>query len=216
MPSHRCWKWILCGCLTAAGVAPARAQKYEISPVFSYVHIGRPALGSISPNDPQDNDSRFTNSPGYGVRLTWNTWQYYGNEIGYLRLAPIFRTIVRDDANPNGVLLEDKVKVHLLFYNFMIYFMPRNERWRPFVTGGLQAYQYGRPHFPDFPEGKTRHFGGNWGGGIKIRLASHAQARVDFRDYIGGKPYDLTFATASKSGGIMHMLEGSVGIGLTF
>jgi uncharacterized ubiquitin-like protein YukD len=41
--------------------------------------------------------------------------------------------------------------------------------------------------------------------------------RVDFRDYIGGKPYDLRFADDSRfTGGLLQTLEGTVGFSIAF
>jgi len=59
--------------------------------------------------------------------------------------------------------------------------------------------------------------GGNFGGGLKLKLFPHVQARFDVRDYLGGKPYSqLQFADVTVSGGRIRLLEGSVGLGITF
>jgi hypothetical protein len=128
------------------------------------------------------------------------------------------QTILRNTVEGHTVTTtaEDRVAVHMAAYNFLIYFMPRGERWRPFVTGGIQAYDYQSPNIANWPPGKTKQYGGNWGGGLKLALFPHALVRLDFRDYIGGKPYDLTFEDPNQSGGIVHQLEGTVGFGITF
>jgi hypothetical protein len=209
------WKWILCGVVLAAGGA-GRAQTFEVSPFAAYLRMGRAPLGSASPESPQDTDSRLKSAMGYGVRLTWNPWNYYGHEITYIRLRPTFQSTLRDTDHPDGVVESDKINLQEAAYNFMMYFMPRGERWRPYFTAGMQLYQYSEPRITDFPSGSTRHYGGNYGFGLKLKLMKNALVRLDVRDYIGGKPYDLTFKDVMKSGGMMHQFEGSFGIGITF
>lgn len=213
--SQRIWWPVVCGVVLAACGA-ASAQTYEIAPTASFIRIGRAPLGSISPNDRQDTDSRFKNALAYGVRLTWTPWRYYGHELGYLQSNNTFQTTVRDDANPNGIVYSDKVRVQHVFYNFMMYMMPKGERWRPFIALGAQIHQYGRPDVPDFPSTRSRNYGANYGAGVKLKLFKNALLRIDVRDYIGGKPYDLDFRDPLKSGGILHNLEGSFGIGICF
>jgi len=96
--------------------------------------------------------------------------------------------------------------------------MPRGERWRPFVTGGAQAYRWGAPHFSAWPGGGSKNYGLNFGGGLKIKLLPHTLARLDFRDYIGGRPYvgQLSLAAGSLGGGHTRLLEASAGFGVTF
>ena len=113
-------------------------------------------------------------------------------------------------------VLEDRVVIRQAYYNFLMYFMPKGERWRPFMTGGIHVTEYGAPGFEDWPTGKSRNWGFNYGGGIKLRLFPHALVRLDVRDYIGGKPYDLESEDMMKFGGRLRMFEASAGIVITF
>ena len=50
-----------------------------------------------------------------------------------------------------------------------------------------------------------------------LPLFPHVQARLDVRDYLGGKPYtQLSFSDVQQASGLMRILEGSAGIGITF
>jgi hypothetical protein len=200
---------------TCTAWAVAQAQKFEVSVLGGYPLISGAPLGSISQEKPKDTDTKLKGRYSYGTRLTWNTKGYYGNEIGFTFNRATFRTTLRD-ADGVETVRQDQIMVHHLFYNFLIYFMPAGERWRPFMTGGLQVQQYAAPRIPEWTLGHSRNYGGNYGGGLKLKLFKHALVRFDFRDYLGGKPYDLTFADQTKGGGIFRQWEGSVGLAITF
>ena len=182
------------------------------------IPIGGAPLGSISDTKPKDNDTRLKGEYGYGVRLTLNTKGYYGHEIGYIYGRGTLTTTTRAEEGKTVTETTHKGKVvfRYAFYNFLMYCMPRDERWRPFIAVGLQAHQYGAPAIAGWDPGGTRNYGGNYGGGIKIRLFKNALVRFDVRQYIGGKPYDLTFEDQLKSGGLLRQLEGSFGVAITF
>lgn len=195
------------------------AQKFEVGVTAGLPRISGAPLGSLNADDPKAEDSKLSKGQSaVGARLTLNTPGYYGHELGYLRSQAEFRTQIVE----NGVRVghQDKIPIHQAFYNFLIYFMPAGERWRPFVTGGIQLQQYGIPSVPNWAAQTGRTYGGNWGGGIKFLLQKHAIVRFDARDYIGGKPYDLQFPTSStgglSGGGIFHQLEFSAGLSIAF
>ena len=205
----------------------ALPQKYEIAPVFAAKRMSSEDLGSLN-DTAVDNDTRFRkSSTGIGLRLTRNTKGYYGHEISYILNRAKVRSLIRtEDSNGNDVETqrEGKADIHELYYNFMMYMMPSGEFFRPYITVGMQYAQYNKPKIPEWDFLRTRNFGFNYGGGIKLNVAKHLLVRADFRHAIGGKPYDLRFAEtssttgipSSKSGGMIGQLEGSVGIGITF
>lgn len=197
--------------------ASAKAQTFEISVLAGLPRVSDAPLGSISEQDAKDDDTRLKGKNGYGVRLTWNTPGYYGHEIGYLYSFATLQTIVRTGEKPVIVTpVEDRVRLRQVSYNFLIYFMPKGERFRPFMTGGLEMLQYGAPGIPEWPTGSSRNYGANYGGGLKIKLFEHALIRLDVRDHLGGKPYDLTFEDPTRSGGILRQFEASAGLSVTF
>lgn len=201
----------------------AQAQRWELSVFGAYPRWGRSLLGSLS-DTPVDTDTRLKGDYTYGARVTWNSKGYYGQELGYSIQRMTFRTnyTTTTDTVTTTQLLEDRIKVQQAFYNVLVYFMPAGERWRPFVTGGAQAYRFGAPRFAQWPGGGSKNYGFNYGGGIKLKLFPHTLMRLDVRDYIGGKPYDVQLQFAqpttgfSNAGGHIHLLEGSVGFGITF
>jgi len=204
-----------------AGVVTLSAQTWEFGVTGGKANISRAALGSVSAADPKNDDSELKGLQGYGVRLTLNTRGYYGHEIGYIRTSARFRTLIPDEAGTR-VRYEDKIWIHQGFYNFLMYFMPKGERWRPFFTGGFEMQQYGTPHVPEWESaGGKRKYGVNYGGGLKLRIQKHALLRIDVRDYITGKPYNLFFEETSvqqslKSGGFLRQLETSFGVTIGF
>jgi hypothetical protein len=197
--------------------ALAPAQTFEVSVLAGYPRISGAPLGTINSENGKDDDSKLKGNYSYGATLTINTPGYYGHELGYIRNRATFQTKLRTGTDGSTVTLEqDKIVIQQAFYNFLIYFMPKGERFRPFMTGGLQMYQYGEPHVSGWPGGGARSYGANYGGGLKIKLFKHALVRFDFRDCIGGKPYDLTFEDPMYSGGWFRQLEASFGIAIGF
>jgi hypothetical protein len=195
-------------------IGTAKAQTYEFGILGGYARMTHMGLGSVSPENGSEGDTRIKADYTEGVWITANTRGYYGQEISYLMTRFGVHSTVRNtvDTVTTTSILEDRTAVRQLNYNFLIYFMPRGERWRPFVTGGAQAYEYHAPDIANWTSGSARHYGANWGGGVKLALFPHALMRFDFRDYIGGKPYKLNLQT----GGWIHQLEGTVGLGFTF
>jgi hypothetical protein len=202
----------------------ALAQRYEVSASGSFPILAGASLGSISAESIENNDTNLRGQYGYGVRLTRNTRGYYGHEVGYTRSQIRFRTTFRSTADnvTTTTTREDRVNMQQINYNFLIYFMPNGERWRPFVTGGLEGARYSPPRFAEWPGGGSRNWGVNWGGGLKVKLFPHALMRLDVRDYITGKPYGniLQFNSAlggvGAGGGVFHQLEASAGFGIAF
>jgi len=194
-----------------------QGQKWEVN--FSRVvsRISDAPLGSLNESPRvKDDDSRLVGRNGYGVRLTYNQRGYYGHEFGYIRTRAVFQTKLRPDAKTVNEV-EERVWVQEAFYTFLMYCMPRGERWRPYIAVGLQAHQYAAPkNIPEFDTGPTRNYGVNYGLGLKLHLIPHSVIRLDFRDHFGGKPYDLTFDDPARSGGILRSMELSAGVGITF
>jgi len=204
--------------LCLASCTLTRAQTWEISLSRLYPRISPTPLGSISEEGKEDDDTKLKGLYGYGARLTSNTPGYYGHEIGFNYNQARLTSKVRETVEGKTVtsVLEDRVSVRQAYYNFLMYFMPKNERWRPFMTGGIHATEYGAPGFEEWPTGKSRNYGFNYGGGIKLRLFPQALLRLDMRDYIGGKPYDLESEDMMKFGGRLRMFEASAGLVITF
>jgi hypothetical protein len=201
--------------LVSALFGRAWGQTFEVSVLGGLARMGKAALGSVSAEDAKDDDTQFKNGYSYGARLTYNMRGYYGHELGYLYTRAGIQTKIPDAAG-NRTTYEGKVAIQQAFYNFLIYFMPRGERWRPYITGGFQAHKYGNPRIDGWMGLATRNYGANYGAGIKVKLFEHALVRFDVRDYITGKPYDLKFSALSPGGGTVRQQEASFGIGIGF
>jgi hypothetical protein len=193
------------------------AQKYEFAPTFGYMRPNRSLLGSLPDNtDQKDDDTRLKIGPAFGGRVTWNTKGYYGFEGMFLRNRPVISARI-SRSGATAVRREDRINVDYIAFNPICYFMPAGERWRPFITAGLQTQKYGEPNILEWTEGSMRTYGGNFGGGIKVMLMKNALFRLDVRDYLGGKPYDLKYQDDRRfGGGILHTIEATVGISIAF
>jgi hypothetical protein len=198
----------------SAGIAAA--QTYEVSVSAALTKISNTGLGSIDQTDGQDDDSRLKGGEGAGIRLTVNTKGYYGHEAGFVYSRAVFRTKTTPEGATVRGTFEDKVAVKQYFYNFLMYMMPRGERWRPYITVGGQMVEYGEPSVPNWPGGGDRTYGFNYGGGIKLKIVKGLLFRIDARDYIHGKPYDLTYEDITRSGGIFRQQEYSAGFAIGF
>lgn len=198
--------------------ATAHAQKFEIGPFGGYPRISKSPLGSTSPESKQDTDTTLTAHQVFGGRVTYNSPGYYGHELSYWRSTGTLTTIRRVTASRvlTTTAYRDKVKLQNAGYNFLIYFMPSGEKWRPFITGGIHAQQYDEPNFNFWDRGRSRNYGANYGAGIKLIPVKHVLFRLDFRHYLGGKPYDLEFAEFGKTGGLLGTMVGSAGFSITF
>ncbi len=206
------------GLLLCAGAAAVRGQLLEFSVSAVYPRLSSTPLGSISELSPRDTDTRIKGQAGLGARITWNTPGYYGHEGSYVYNRATLSTILRKVEAGSTVTVErsGRIAIQQASYNFLIYFMPAGERWRPFITGGAQLHQYGRPGFSEWREGGSRTYGVNYGGGLKVKLFNHGLFRMDFREYFVGMPYDLRFADEGRSGGRFRQKEISLGLAVTF
>ncbi len=211
-------KQFLCFAVLMLGVcAPAWGQTIEVSVLRGWARMSKTPLGSSSPESPLDGDTKFRNGYSNGVRLTWNPHRYYGYELGYLQTRATLEAKIQATADGPKQTLNRKVRLHQAFFDFLVYWMPKNERWRPYVAMGAQAQQSGNPrNIAQWAGASTRNYGFHYGAGLKIKLFNHAQARLDARDYWTGKPYDLSFKDVTRGGGSGRQQEASVGIGFTF
>ena len=196
----------------------AFAQKYEISIIGGYPRLSDAPLGSIPLSEDQaPEDTKLKGEYTYGARFTVNSKGYLGHEFGYSQSRARIDTVFRGtDAEDNSFerRYRDRIVVSEGSYNLLLYMMPRGEWWRPYITIGGQTFHYGEPSAADWSTGSWRNYGINWGGGIKLK-AGPALLRLDFRDYIQGKPYGLDFQSFN-SGGLYHSMQGTVGVGFTF
>lgn len=159
--------------------------------------------GGVSRLQNKDLGSGYALDDGWSMifRLTINNWVLFGQEFGYT----YNRTkLVVGDQNAGGMAF------HQGFYNFLVYATPEGRRIRPFVTGG--------GHFSNFvPPGASatqgqgdNKFGVNYGAGIKVRVAEKWLFRVDYRQFLNGKPFGDFFPVSGS------LRQNQISAGLSF
>jgi hypothetical protein len=187
--------FLLCAC---AALSPA--QVGEVSLSFGKSLFKDNVLGATS-----DSGTRYKMVDGFRVtaRLTLNTKRFIGHEFGY--------GYTRSKLGLVGLPDQFSTPVHQGFYDFLLYATPEGWRVRPFAAGGAQFSTFVPPGASVTYGTGTTKYGGNFGGGVKVRLNSMFAFRVDVRDYVTTKPFDLI----GKSGAL-HQIEASAGLGLYF
>jgi hypothetical protein len=202
--------------LFLAFLGSAWAQTYEVSIVHGWARMSKVPLGSNDAENPVDDDTRFRNGSSTGIRLTLNTRGYYGHELSFLHTRAGIRTSVLQADGTTKTPFEGRVNIEQAFYNFLMYMMPRGERWRPYITGGLQAAQSGNPKVDGWLGSMTRNYGFNYGAGIKLKLHKHFLVRLDAREYFTGMPYNLRFTDVSLGNKMLRQQEASFGLDFGF
>jgi hypothetical protein len=186
--------FLLCACASVSS-----AQVGEISLSFGDSLFKDNVLGFA------DAVTQYKMVDGFRVtaRLTLNTKRFIGHEFGY--------GYSRSKLGIVGAPDQVGTSVHQGFYDFLVYATPEGSRIRPFVAGGGQFSTFVPPGASVTYGTGTTKYGGNFGGGVKVKLTSMFALRLDARDYVTTKPFDL----AGKSGAL-HLIEASAGLGLYF
>jgi hypothetical protein len=227
-------------CALAALCIPALAQRYEAGVFGAYEKSKRENLGTLfSSNAGLNSDTELGNGNGYGVRLTLNTEGYHGLEFSYSRTRLPFRTqLLVDPEEETFEAYDERLRTTIFSGNWLFYFMPRDEKWRPYFTFGAHAQNYRKPvvgriveggedtddvFIPFFPGTSSRKIGFNYGAGIKLRPAGPVLFRFDFRHYYNGNPFQADLMAAQGTPiqqqflpGRLKQMEFSAGISFAF
>ena len=113
-------------------------------------------------------------------RITLNSETIFGQEFGY----NYNRTSLVFDGQPLGGMA-----IHQGFYNFLVYATPEGKRVRPFVAGGAHFSNFVPPGASATRGGGENKFGVNYGAGVKVRVTEKYLFRVDFKQFVTGKPF---------------------------
>jgi opacity protein-like surface antigen len=178
--------------------------------------MSKAPLGSNNTDNPVDDETKFRNGSSTGIRLTLNMRGYYGHELGFLHTRAGIRTSILQADGTTMTPAESHVNIEQAFYNFLIYMMPKGERWRPYITGGLQAAKTGSPRIDGWRGSATKNYGFNYGAGIKFKLSKHFLVRLDARDYFTGTPYNLSFKDITQGNKFLRQQEASFGLDFGF
>lgn len=141
-----------------------------------------------------------------GFRFTFNSYRFFGHEIGYAYNHGKFKATTSPPA-------EVGMPVHQGMYNFLAYGTPEGSAVRPFATGGVHFSTFYPPGTGVFSGNGVTKFGYNYGGGLKFRISQLLMMRMDVRNYTTGKPFGESFPDQK---GLLHQLEVSVGMGIGF
>ena len=202
--------------LFLALLGSAGAQTFEVSLVRGWARMSKSPLGSNNLDSPVDNETQFHNGSSTGIRLTLNQRGYYGHEVGFLHTRAGISTSVLGADGITMTPVEGHANIEEAFYNFLLYMMPKGERWRPYITGGLQAVKSGSPRIDGWTRSATKNYGFNYGAGIKFKLQKHLLVRLDLRDYFTGRPYNLAFKDITLEGKLIRQQEASFGLDFGF
>jgi hypothetical protein len=101
--------------------------------------------------------------------------------------------------------------IHQGGYNFLLYATKEGTRIRPFATGGIGFANFVPPGASAASGGGNSKFQVNYGGGVKVHVASIFGVRLDVRQYTSPKPFSLPLAE-----GWLRQTEISGGFGVQF
>jgi opacity protein-like surface antigen len=158
-------------------------------------------LGSNSPTGSKD-DYQMDDGFRFGFRFGLNSLGHFGHEMQY--------AYNRSHLLLNGVD-QGGMAIHQGGYNFLAYATRDGARFRPFATGGVHFSNFVPPGASAASGGGNTKFGINYGGGIKVIVTSMWSLRLDVRQYMTPKPFDLF-----QKQGWLKQTEVSAGAGIHF
>lgn len=174
------------------------AQVLELGVSGGLHKLTNSGLGT-SQSSSTGNDFSLDDGFRLAFKMTTNSDGRTGHEFGYAYNRT--QLVQVSDGAKQGMA------IHQGLYNYLLYATREGSVVRPFVTGGGHFANYVPPGASATSGGGSTKFGVNYGGGIKIRVAPSWLIRLDARQYINPKPFDLF----NKSGAI-RMLEFSAGL----
>jgi opacity protein-like surface antigen len=190
--------------VVASALPVAFGQSFEASVSGGVSRLTNNVLGPdiLSPGAAAGSNVKLNDGFRLGFRMGFNTYSHFGFEFGYA----YNRTHLHLDGPP---VTELGMAIHQGFGDALLYVTPEKARIRPFVAGGVHFSNFVQPGASaQYGQGQNK-FGVNYGGGIKVRVATNWQIRFDFRQYETGKP---DFGVFRPSGQLLQN-EISVGVG---
>ncbi len=186
----------------AAISTPAWGQGAEASVSAGSSTFPNRNLGQLGAQGAVSEFLKLENGVRIAGRFTINNYRFLGHEFGY-------------GYDHSGLVFGSQGKVgmavHQGFYDFLAYALPEGSAFRPFVCGGVGFSTFFPPGTSvSYGNGVTK-FGYNYGAGVKVKVSPLFGIRLDVRDYVTGKPFDLPEAR-----GLLHNLEVSAGFSVLF
>ncbi len=189
--------WLLLVGLMIGAVA-AHGQGAEAAISAGVAIFTNKNLGALSTTDVLT----LKNGVRISARLDINSWRFFGHEVGYGYNRPklVF-----------GRQGEVGMSVHQGFYDFMVHALPEGSPLRPFVCAGGGFSSFFPPGSSAFSGNGITKVGFNYGGGVKVKVSPIFGVRVDLRDFVTAKPFDLP-----NVNGLLHNIEASAGFAILF
>jgi len=187
-----CALWFaFCAC---SAIATAQVGEFSLSGGVS--RFGGKSLGTIG-NDITSGNININNGFRLALRFTLNSYRFFGHEFGYaysrsgLKLPASAAAQPATPGQQTQSSSDISVPIHQGMYNFLVYATPEGTHVRPFATGGVHFSSFFPPGASAYYGNQITKFGFNYGGGIKFRMTSVWGARLDFRQYNTGQPFDF-------------------------
>lgn len=194
--------------LACSGAAFAQSGEFWFSAGESIIENN--GIGSTDPVLGKPGDYSLGDGFRFGFRFDLNTGDHLGYELSYA----YSRSSLSD--NIPGQTSSTGFGIHTVSGNVLWHLIKRDERVRPFVTGGLGFSNFVQPGETAAYGGGSNEFQVNYGAGIKVKVGSKFGhdwgIRADVRQYqYFGKPFGLYLAN-----GKLQQTEATVGFGILF
>jgi opacity protein-like surface antigen len=209
-------------------IATVCAQSREIWVDAGQTLIANHFLGTDQIGEGSKNDLQLNNGFRFGVRFDVNQGEHIGHEFQYANS----RAQLQYNYQPGEPKLGSAI--NRFGYDLLGYFTRRGSKLRPFGAIGGQWSNFAPPHQSYLgceslactigsaapgspivtpPPAKLGYdkFGFNYGGGVKVMVRPRVGLRLDVRQYVNGKPFNLPAAS-----GLLRQTEVSGGIGYAF
>jgi opacity protein-like surface antigen len=184
------------------GTVPVFGQGAEIGLTVGWGNFTNSTIGTSQ--EFADEPSAYTVDDGVriGSRMDLNTGSFIGHEFSYAWQ----RSNLKISGQSFG-----SMSIHNIYYNFLLHATPEGSAVRPFITGGAGVSVFNPPGVSSFSGYGDNKFGYNYGAGLKFKVTDSYGLRLDVRDHVTGKPFDLP-----DNSGRLHNLEISAGFSLLF
>jgi hypothetical protein len=182
---------------------PALGQVFEAGGYGGALRYGSRTLGTTGSTAPGDSvvPVQYNDSWMFGLRMTVNPWTHFGHEFGYsYHRSPL------QFGSGSGVVAQGTA-IHNGNYSFLAYAAPEGSRIRPFAAAGGKFSNFIVPGASVTSGGGETKVGFHYGGGVKIIVHRMFLIRLDARQYVSGKPFDL-----SGQKGLLRRAEISAGV----
>ncbi|MEO8595790.1 MAG: acyloxyacyl hydrolase [Candidatus Solibacter sp.] len=166
-------------------------------------------------------DAGFRNTAVFTTTASEDLFEHFSGEFRYIYHSGA--SYLQSDS----VKGEVPAQSHTFVYDVLFHVRPRAERIRPFLAGGVGAKYYDTTGSLPSPQPlrniASQTIQSQWkpvfdfGGGVKLRVASHVVVSGEFRDYLSLFPERLfSLANGATHKGILHQFTPMVTVGYSF